>query len=227
MYSHILTMHVSHTQEERKERDRKRAEDAMRRATGRPDYEMPEKSDVLLGYEDEVKEKRAAATAEAESAGENSASRIMHSEQDIMNVLMQYCIERSGRVIDAGTGADLMKFFIEKSIERDAQMMRAVEREKPDEDPKNLPSADEAKKQMAEKGQAVVDLGAPIGKIVDDAPSADYAEKQGCVESKSIGSTPGIVVVHEPTNPKDRRVHHVIDGTNPDGTPSYATTSHI
>ena len=137
--------------EERKERDRKRAEDAMRKATGRPDYEMPEKSDVLLGYEDEVKEKRAAASKEAEEAGEPCSARIMHSEQDIMNILMQYCIDRSGCVIDSGTGADLMKFFIEKSIERDAQMMRAVERERPDEDPKNMPSADEVKRQLAER----------------------------------------------------------------------------
>ena len=127
---------------ERKERDHKKAEDAMRRATGRPDYEMPEKSDLLLKYEDEVKEKRAAAMASA-AAGQEPTKMIMHSEQDVMNVIMQYCIERVGCVVDAGTGADFMKFFVEKSIERDAQMIRAMDREKPDEDPKNMPSRDE------------------------------------------------------------------------------------
>ena len=135
----------------------------MRRATGRPDYEMPEKSDLLLKYEDEVKEKRAAAMAAAAAEGESetSTSKIMHSEQDIMNILMQFCIERVGRVIDAGTGADLMKYFVEKSIERDAQMIRAQDREKPDEDPKNMPSREEIEKRMAEKGMTGVDLTAP------------------------------------------------------------------
>jgi hypothetical protein len=193
----------------------------MRRATGRPDYEMPEKSEVLLGYEDEVKAKRDAAAAEAEKAGESSSARIMHSEQDIMNILMQFCVERAGRVIDAGTGADLMKFFIEKSIERDAQMMRAVEREKPDEDPKNMPSSAEVKKQMAEKGQAEVDLGTPSSPSVVDTAVVATEAPSGDVETR-------IREANYPAAPTESipcHEHHVIDGTTSDGILSYATTS--
>ncbi|MDR3543376.1 MAG: hypothetical protein P4L69_20805 [Desulfosporosinus sp.] len=141
--------------EERKERDRAKAEEAMRRAKGDPDYKMPEKSDLLIKYEDEVKAQRAAAAAKE---GQASSAKIMHSEEDVMNVLMQYCVENVGHVIDAGTGADLMKYFIEKSILHQAQMIQAKDREKPDEDPKNMPSREEVEKQMAERQAKPIDL---------------------------------------------------------------------
>ena len=135
--------------EERKERDRKRAEEAMRRATKNPDYVMPEKSDLLIEYEDKARKVRE--DEKTTAAEEGRAPQLMHSEQDIMDILMRFCVDRAGRVIDAGTGADLMKYFIEKTIERDAQLMRAQEREKPDEDPKNLPSHDEVARKLEEK----------------------------------------------------------------------------
>ena len=119
--------------EERKERDRKKAEQAMRIATKNPNYKMPEKSDVLLKYEEKIKKER-----------EADETKKMHSEQDLANIAMNYFVERVGRVIDAGTGADFMKFFVERSIQQDVLVMQAKDSEKPDSNPADI------EKQLAE-----------------------------------------------------------------------------
>jgi hypothetical protein len=141
--------------DERKERDRRRAEEAMRAAKHDPDYVMPEKSDMLKEYEKKVEEERSKAVAER---GEYA---LVHTEQDISNIAMQFFVQNAGAVIDAGTGAAFMKYFIEKTVEREAQLARARDHEKPDTDPKNIPAQ---MKEALETGNA----GAAASSKTDD-----------------------------------------------------------
>lgn len=142
--------------EERKENDRKKAEEAMRTALKDPNYVMPEKSELLIKYEEEARQEREREIAAA--AAEDRKPVIAYNEADVMNILMEYCVDRSGSVIDSGTGADMMKYFIEKAIERRAQMIRATDREKEDENPTAMPSHDEVVKKLEEKGIEPIDI---------------------------------------------------------------------
>lgn len=131
--------------EERKARDRSKAEAAMQKVKGK-DYKMPEKSAVLERHEAQLRKEREEEIKKAKE--ESRASRLSYSEDVIMNAVMQFCIDRSGAVIEPSTGSDFMKYLVEKVITSEAEMRRAREREigRQDENPANFPSADELKK---------------------------------------------------------------------------------
>lgn len=140
-------------QEERKARDRKKAEDAMRRVKGN-DYKMPEKSKLVERYESDVLKDR---EEEAKKAAEEKRPlKIMYSEEMLMNAVMSFCIEHNGRVVDATMGSEFMKYIIKHSIEREAEARRVHDREigKEDEHPDVLRKAydeqEERKKKEAE-----------------------------------------------------------------------------
>ena len=156
--------------DERKESDRRKAEDAMRAAIKDPNYVMPKKSDLLIKYEEEARQERERELAAAKE--ENRLPDIVYSEPDVMNILMEYCVDRAGQTIDSGTGADMMKYFIEKAIERKAQMTRAVDRQKEDENPSDNPTHDEVMKKLEETGKEAIDISA-------ESPAAAAAPKSG------------------------------------------------
>lgn len=125
--------------EERKARDRAKAEAAMQKVRGK-DYKMPEKSADLLSIEAKIKKERE--DEEANAASENRANRVMFDMSQISNIIMMYCTENVGKNIDMNTGSVIMKYFSEKSIELEAQVRRAKASEFQDEVPSELPSAE-------------------------------------------------------------------------------------
>lgn len=143
--------------DERKARDRSKAEAAIRAVKG-PDYKMPEKSDLLLKYEEEIRKKREEEEKKAEE--ELRECRIMHSENDIANIAMQYFVEHAGEVIDAGSGSSFMKYFIMKTIERGAEMARAKDRERQDDGPDKV--AEIREKQANEEAESQGDAPTPL-----------------------------------------------------------------
>lgn len=126
--------------EERKARDRAKAEEAMQKIRGK-DYKMPEKSAELVAIETKIKKERE--EEEAVAATENRASRVMFDMSQISNIIMMYCTENDGKNIDMNSGSVIMKYFTEKSIELEAQFRRAKAAEFKDEIPSELPSAEQ------------------------------------------------------------------------------------
>lgn len=136
--------------DERKAKDRAKAEAAMQRAKGK-DYKMPEKSEVYKRYEEEQRKLREEEERQAEK--EMRARRITHTEDVIADVSMRFFVENAGKVIDAGTGAAFMRYFVDKTIDIKARLQQAEDREKPGEDPATLAKKveeEEAKKKMEE-----------------------------------------------------------------------------
>lgn len=161
---------------ERKMKDRERAMEEMRKTKG-ADYVMPEKSKLLEKYETEILKARE--EEEKKAKEENRAKMIFHNEDDIMNVMIDFCVANSGAVIGAGTCSDFMKFFVEKSVARMAQIRRAEDRERQEDNPEYLPSHQEVREKLAEEGrvpisdqQAVTELAPPATAASASAPDA-------------------------------------------------------
>lgn len=156
-------------QEERKMKDRQRAEAELRKIKG-PDYVMPEKSKLLEKYETEIFTARE--EEEKKAKEENRDKLIFHNEDDIMNIMMDYCVVNAGKTIGAGTCGDFMKFFIEKSVARMAQMKRATDRERPEDDPASLPTAAEVREKLAEQGEIPITDKQKIDEVKTEDPSS-------------------------------------------------------
>jgi hypothetical protein len=140
--------------DERKARDRAKAEAAMQKVKGK-DYKMPEKSKLQLEYEERARQAREEEERAAKEG--NRESNISYAEKDLVEIVMAYCVERCGTVVDSGTGADMMKFIIAKSIERQALMKKATDREREEDNPNNAPSRDEIVARMEKDGTKPLD----------------------------------------------------------------------
>lgn len=120
--------------DERKARDRAKAEMAMRKVKGK-DFKMPEKSEQLVRYETDQRKER---EREEKAAHEESRNaRITYTEDEITIALSSYCTERS---ITSVFASDFMKYLISKTVEYRAQMKRAHDREigHQDQDPRKF-----------------------------------------------------------------------------------------
>jgi hypothetical protein len=151
--------------EERRIRDRLKAEAAMKAVKG-PDYKMPEKSDLLLRYEKAAREKREA--EEKEAAEKLNEYRVMHAENDIANISMQFFTENVGKVVDAGMGASFMKYFIDKIITQEAEKARAADRQRDADSPE---AAEKLKKEIADRMAAGESIQAITANPLNITPS--------------------------------------------------------
>jgi hypothetical protein len=124
--------------EERKARDRAKAEAQMQKVRGK-DYKMPEKGADILALEEKVKKERKA--EEEAAAAEHRESQVVFNMSQISNIIMTYCTESIGKSIDMGSGVAIMKYFTDKSIELEAQYRRAKASEFQDEAPGLIPTA--------------------------------------------------------------------------------------
>jgi len=156
--------------DERKARDRVKAEMAMRKVKGK-DFKMPEKSDQLMRYETDQRKER---EKEEKAAHEESrTTRITYTEEEITLALSGYCTERS---ITSVFASDFMKYLISKTVEYRAQLKRAHDREigHQDQDPRKFPDSDEiaaAKAAETPTKPATDDLSPSSSS--SDAPSSD------------------------------------------------------
>jgi len=177
--------------DERRTRDRAKAEAAMRKLKGK-DYKMPEKSEITVQHEERIRKEREAEAAAAASENRShmtfyslhsieqallaycdanadkpvgravadgirevlttkfSVHRERNTDADVADSVMRYCVDNLGKPIDVTTGTGIMKFLAENSVEREARLRLAEERERPDEDPSKLPSREEVIKQHEE-----------------------------------------------------------------------------
>jgi hypothetical protein len=138
--------------DERKARDRAKAEAAMRRAKGDSEYKMPEKSKLFMRYEADVRKERE--DEEKKARDENRCKKILYDEETVLSTLIEFCVDNLGKTIDAGTATAYLKYLVEKSIEREAQRRKVHDREigKEDEHPDVLDEKLEAReKYEAEK----------------------------------------------------------------------------
>ena len=117
--------------DERKMRDRKKAEEAMRRVKG-SDYVMPEKSKLLEKYETDVRKERE--NEEKNAKIENRDKRIMYDEDILIKTIMDFCVKNLGNTIGVSTGSEFIKFLVNKTTEREAQRRQTEDREKNRED---------------------------------------------------------------------------------------------
>lgn len=139
---------------ERKARDRAKAEAQMQKVRGK-DYKMPEKSVDITTLEEKIKKERK--EEEDAAAAEHRESHVSFTASQISNILMMYCSDNMGQTIDMSSGAALMKYFTDKSIELEAQLRRAKAGEFKDEAPSGLPTSD----QVAAIGGGEGDVLAP------------------------------------------------------------------
>lgn len=135
--------------EERKARDRAKAEAQMQKVRG-PDYKMPEKSHDIVTLENKIRKERQ--IEEETAAAEHRESQVVFNISQISNIIMMYCTENMGRSIDMNSGSTIMKYFSEKSIELEAQYRRARAGEFQDEAPSELPTANEVEKMQIGEG---------------------------------------------------------------------------
>jgi hypothetical protein len=125
----------------------------MRKVKGK-DYKMPEKSAELKSIEERIQRERdqkeraltektvidSAAAAESAVIG---SEEVKFSLREITELVMTYCKEHNGDIIDPVTGAGISQFIAKRSIEIEAQIRRAKAAEFAEEDPKNIPTAQE------------------------------------------------------------------------------------
>lgn len=145
--------------EERKAKARAKAEEAMKEKMG-ADYKMPEKSKELKDYEEEVRKERDAQDALARSQGKESCRRYL--EKEIMDITTEFFIDHEGETIDVGTSVAFMRNLIEKSIEREAALLRSTKKERSGEMP---PSA-------ADLDKMPVPTAAPPSVVTEGASSS-------------------------------------------------------
>lgn len=107
--------------DDRKARDRAKAEALMRKTKG-PDYVMPEKSAELQSIEDELRKKRD--DEEAAALNESRESEITYTYSQISDLTMQWCLDNNQDAV--GIGASLVRYIAEKMLERQAEMVRSM-----------------------------------------------------------------------------------------------------
>jgi hypothetical protein len=143
--------------DERKGREMAAAERAMQKVKGK-DYKMPEKSRELREIEERIKsereQKEKAATSKQEAASIIGSDEVKFTLSMITDIIMNYCKEHYGETIEPLTGAQMTQYISKSSLELEAQIRRAKASEFADEDPKNIPTAQEYyAAQAAEKEQ--------------------------------------------------------------------------
>jgi hypothetical protein len=134
--------------DDRKTREMAAAEKAMQKVKGK-DYKMPEKSADLKAMEERImkereqKERALTATSAAASADFVGSNEVTFTLNQITEIIMQYCKEHNGETIDCITGASMNQFISKRSLEIEAQIRRARASEFKEEDPRNIPTAQE------------------------------------------------------------------------------------
>lgn len=108
--------------DERKLRDRKKAEEMMRKVRG-PDYQMPEKSAELKAKEDMLRKQRD--EEEQKAREELRDSEVKYTISQISDLIMEWCLENKQDLVSVGSS--ITRFVAEKSLERHAQLERALE----------------------------------------------------------------------------------------------------
>lgn len=133
--------------DDRKAREMAAAEKAMQKVKGK-DYKMPEKSAELKAIEERIRrereqKERALTTPAAASADVVDSNEVKFTLNQITEIIMQYCKEHNGETIDCITGANMTQFISQRSLEIEAQIRRARASEFKEEDPRNIPTAQE------------------------------------------------------------------------------------
>ena len=130
--------------DERKTREMAAAEREMQKLKGK-DYKMPEKSHELKTIEERIQKERDQ-QAQALTEGGDAAAEIevaKFSLSEVTEIVMEYCKEHNGDTIDPVTGAMMTQFIAKRSLEIEAQIRRAKAAEFKEEDPRNMPTAQE------------------------------------------------------------------------------------
>jgi hypothetical protein len=120
--------------DERKARDRAKAERHMQISRGK-DYVMPEKSADILALEQKIKDERKA--EEELAAAECRESEILFTMTQVSNIIMLFCMDNNGKNvnIDSVHASNITRYFASKSIELEAQARRAKASEVKGEEP--------------------------------------------------------------------------------------------